>query len=492
MTAKPIGPRKGLFGYATVSGTPEPAQRPAISFTINPRQQEFIAALMAEVARAQAEYRVAQGEKGVVVPVTPGYRTFHYGGAIRGGKTIAALGAACLLAKAFPRSRWHVVRASFPDIRRTVLPSLDKVLVGSAVRWRRQSDDYYFEISNGSRVYMFAEAFDRDKDLDRWKGLETNGFIFEQLEEIQEAAFEKARERAGSWYNVEGAMPPPFILSTFNPAYNWIKEKIFDVWFRGELPADELFVKALPTDNPLVTEEQRKSWAKMPRDVYERFIKGSWEVEVKGAFLNTFDVDKHTRTGLRYDPSMDLWISFDFNVDPMTAIVFQTDGLRVFRVLKEYRIMGGDVFAACEAIRSDWWALRPMVRVTGDATGDNRMAGVRGAVSQYRTISEQLGIDYEDFDVPSKNPFIADSRIYCNSVIQWLPVFEIDAEGCPHLIRDCRFVQKGIDTQGRVCIEKSGVNLYTNTDNKQLGHLLDCLRYGIHVGVPDFMEIHRS
>lgn len=465
-------------------------RKPAIDLSVNPKQVEFTNVLLQEIAAAKDPSVKA-----------PGYRVINYGGAIRGGKTIACLSAAAILAKAFPGSRWHVVRAGFPDIRRTVLPSLDKVLVGAKLKWRRSADDYYCELRNGSRIYMFAENFSRDKDLNRWKGLETNGFIFEQLEEIQRETYDKATERAGSWYDVKGAMPPPFILNTFNPTFNWVKEDIFDAWQAGTLPVDEVFIPALPSDNPMVTDEQRRQWKKMPPDVYERFIGGKWEIEVKGAFLNMFDVDKHTAPPgvLKYRPAHELWISFDFNVDPMTAIIFQSDGRSWFHVLKEYRIEGGDVYAVCDQIREEWWHLRPSVRVTGDATGDSRMSGTRGAVSQYRIIAEQLRLDLDEFELATRNPFIADSRIYCNSVLRWLGDglvgcygVKIDAVNCPHLVKDCRFVQVGKDTEGKVAKQTAGVNPYTNMEAKDMGHLLDCLRYAFHAAVPDFIEIHRS
>lgn len=484
---------------------PAPRVPPAIEFIPNgprarPQACKLINAVLLEIAAAQNPDVVK----------SPGIRTIHAGGAIRGGKTISALAAAALLAKAFPRSRWHVVRASFPDIRRTVLPSLDKVLANTVLRWRRSADDYYAEMRNGSRLYMFAENFSRDKDLNRWKGLETNGFVLEQIEELQEATYDKALERSGSWYDVDGPMPPPMILSTFNPTFNWVKEKVFDVWEAGKagtgpgLPPDTIFIPMLPDDNPSVTAEQRKQWAKLPPDVYERFILGKWEIEVKGAFLNQFNEEKHTARGLRYNPEHDLWISFDFNVDPMCAIVFQTDGETFFHVLKEYRIDeaqakriaeeegeaadGADVFALCKMIRDDWFHLRPILRVTGDATGDNRMAGVRGAVSQYRIICELWDLDIdEDLFIPGKNPFIGDSRIYCNAVVRHLKGFRIDKDKCPWLIKDCRFYQVGKDREGKVAKLTTGVNLYTNMENQDMGHLLDTLRYGLHIAVPDFL-----
>lgn len=66
----------------------------------------------------------------------------------------------------------------------------------------RQSP-YEYTHPNGSVILFKSESYDRDKDLDWMKGLEVNGFLFEEINECQEQTFYKAFERAGAWI-IEG------------------------------------------------------------------------------------------------------------------------------------------------------------------------------------------------------------------------------------------------------------------------------------------------
>jgi len=45
-----------------------------------------------------------------------------YGGAIRGGKTFAGLGALLLLCKKYPKSRWAIVRTDLQTLKRNTIP----------------------------------------------------------------------------------------------------------------------------------------------------------------------------------------------------------------------------------------------------------------------------------------------------------------------------------------------------------------------------------
>ena len=459
----------------------------------NPKQRQLVETFLLEIAKIQKVIRdaISKNIRPEDVKYQDGKRIGHYGGAVRGGKTIADLSIGVLLGRAFPGTRTHVIRANFPDIERTVFPSLEKV-IPSSWRWRKQQGDYYVEQPNGSRLYFMAENFKQDKDLNRFKGLETNFFILEQLEELQEATYNKCLERVGS-YKVDGIyMPPGMILTNFNPTWNWVKSRIYEPALRDELPEDEIWIQALPDDNPWVGEDQWKQWRKMDPESYDRFIRGIWDLDVEGAFFNSFSKAKHVRKGLEYDPAWELWVSFDFNVDPMTCIVFQTDGRSFFRVLREYRVADSNTPELCDHIREDWIIPhRPMIRVTGDATGQNRLSGIRGALSQYQVIMDELRLDPDDFIIPNANPGIADSRAYANSVLTWLEGLEID-ESCEFLIQDLQFLQKGLTVDGKVTKQRTGVNKYTNLPANQMGHLADTFRYGLHVGLPDFVQLHRS
>ena len=50
-------------------------------------------------------------------------------------------------------------------------------------------------------------------------------------------------------------------------------------------------------------------------------------------FAYAFDANKHIASGLLYNPSLPVLLSFDFNKDPITCIAGQSDGARFRRGL---------------------------------------------------------------------------------------------------------------------------------------------------------------
>lgn len=406
-------------------------------------------------------------------------RYWHYGGAVSGGKTIITLLILCVLCKIYPQSRWHVIRQSMPDLERTAQESLTLILAdSSAVVWKKKKSDYFCQFANGSRIYFLAENYDRDKDLNRFKGLMTNGFLLEQAEELQYKTFEKAIERAGRWLGVKGPMPPPLILTTFNPTFGWLKKRVHDAFRAGKPPKGHYYLQALPHDNPWNTEEMWRSWENLDPETYSRFIEGNWELKVDNAFFHQFS-DRNVKP-CDFDWREDIWLSFDFNVDPMTCVIGQTDGQGWIRIIKEFRQPNSDTYALCDQISPFVYGREHLIKVTGDASGKNRMSGTRGHINQYEIIKNQLSLSYDQFVIPSVNPSIADSRTFMNSLLYRFPEFIIDPS-CEYTIQDLRFVETDFDRDGNLQIKKAGVNKSLQISNAQIGHLSDCVRYLCHV-----------
>ncbi len=447
-------------------------------FSKNKKQAQFLTELV----------KIINGESPV--------RNLYIGGAIRGGKTFVSLGGIVLLCKKYPGSKWHIVRESFPTLRATTIPSVEKILRGADVKWHKNPSDYNVEFPNGSRIYFFSENYAQDKDLDRFKGLETNGFLLEQIEELQEATFMKCLERCGSWYI--DPMPPALILSTFNPTFNWVKEKIYEPAMAGLLPETDYYLTALPTDNPFVTEDQWKAWERLDDESQERFIMGNWNLDVKGAFYGKFSRGQHIDNDLQFKDDEYVRLSFDFNVDPATCTVYQTDCYTYHHTLLEYRVENSDTYEICDRIKADFYHSDkyitgvPSFKIRGDASGKNRMSGTRGHINHYNIIQTELGLDLDAFDIPTVNPDISSSRVFGNSILQHHPNVKISEVGCPWLVKDMMFCLAGLDSNGRTVIQKTGKNPYINMDNKLLGHLLDTWRYGVHMDLAHFIKIPKS
>lgn len=200
-----------------------------------------------------------------------------YGGAIRGGKSYVGIGLLIALCKLFPGSRWAVVRKDLPRLRRNTIPIYDKIrpdrFIGTVnkVEWKATA-------TNGSEILFVPESIKDDPDLDRWKGLEVNGFLFEEANEMAEKTFFKAQERMGTWIipNTK-RQPPSLILSTCNPARNWVKRTFYDAWRSGAIKRPYFYLPANVTDNPYLSQEYLDDLKNLPKAEYERFVLGNWD-----------------------------------------------------------------------------------------------------------------------------------------------------------------------------------------------------------------------
>lgn len=204
------------------------------------------------------------------------YLYLLFGGAIRGGKTVCVLSLVFILCRVFPRSRWAIVRKDLPTLKRNTIPSFDKVrprpFVGDVNR-----SDWVARCENGSEILFFAESIKDDPELNRWRGLEVNGFVLEEANELSEAAFNKAIERAGTWSLPSGAQPPPLVVGTCNPSKNYVKRRFYDPWHARTLAAPYYFLPARIDDNPHNPPAYVKSLENLPPADFARFVKGDWE-----------------------------------------------------------------------------------------------------------------------------------------------------------------------------------------------------------------------
>lgn len=227
----------------------------------------------------------------------------------------------------YPKSRWAIVRATNTVLEETVLVTLqqllDQGLSNDVRKWRKAPGGGRITLNNGSQIIFHAESYDSDKDLNRFKGLEVNGFGIDEINEIQEVTFNKCIERAGSWQHSPGC--PIKIIATCNPTHNWVKERVYDRWKDNTLPERWAYVPAKITDNPFLDPMYVESLKDLPIFQYQCFVEGDWDAMPRtgGEFYKLFDHEKSVKP-IQYDPDLALHLAWDFNVNPyMTCCVWQ-------------------------------------------------------------------------------------------------------------------------------------------------------------------------
>ena len=189
-------------------------------------------------------------------------------------------------------------------------------------------------------------------------------------------------------------------------------------------------------------------------------------------FAYAFDQTKHVGE-CAFENNKHVWLSFDFNVDPLTCIAAHCDnfGMKIFR---EWSITSGDIYEICERVKIDLPSA--VFLVTGDSTGAGRSALTKGNTNYYTVIKRALNLVDTQLKKPNINPSIGDSRVHTNSMLQHFPV--VISPECKGLIRDLRYVE--MDEEGDLIKDRK-------TDTRK-ADLLDCFRYLINSAYPNYLK----
>jgi hypothetical protein len=399
------------------------------------------------------------------------YSFLTYGGAMGGGKTYVCLAVLLLLCRIYPKSKWCVIRESIPTLKRTTLESFKKIVPANFIKSFNQQD-FIYTFNNDSQILFMAENWEDDKDFDRFKGLEVNGFLLEQVEELQESLLNICFIRAGR--HLIEKMPRPLILANVNPTLTWPKEQIYERYVNGTLPEDWYYEPAKISDNPALfndTVYMHNVTAHLDPLTKARMIDGDWSAfAVDKPYFYNFSIGKHVIKEYTPNRHLPILVSFDFNVEPMTAIVAQQIDIWTSYIFDEIEIKTGSTEEMCEIVKSKYngWELL----ITGDATGRNRTSITRGNINHYMVIQESLGIPERNMLVPRQNMAHKDSRVLCCSVLQHAQWFI--TENCKKTINDCVYAQ----------VDEKGDLLKTKDKGR---HFFDNARYVTHAHFPDFI-----
>lgn len=399
------------------------------------------------------------------------YNFLCYGGAMGGGKSYVSLAILILLCKIYPESKWCVIRESLPTIKRTTLPSFKKVLPMNFLKSYNQQENIA-TFNNGSQILFMAEDYANDKDFDRFKGLEVNGFLLEQIEELQRGLLDVCIIRAGR-HRLKGETPKPLILATVNPTLTWAKDDIYARYTNGTLPEDWYYLPASIFDNPALSDDRdyMDRFKNLDPLTYARHIEGNWSAfAVDKPFMYCFE-DKHVSKTIELNQKDTVYLSFDFNVDPITCTAWQI-GKDFIHGLYEFRLRNSNLYELCDVIKSTLPKCHYII--TGDASGLSRHVVNKGNINNYTIILKELGVSINQLKVPKSNPPINESRTLCNSIFARHANVLLH-ERMKYLIEDNRFVQVKDDGS----IDK--------TSNAHMGHLLDTERYIFNSFKHDFI-----
>ena len=155
-------------------------------------------------------------------------------------------------------------------------------------------------------------------------------------------------------------------------AYN----QLYELYKLGQDPAKVAAMQWQSWQFPTITSpfipiaEIEAAKADMDDKSFKQEFLASFEV-MSGRVYYPFDRNVHVGKYL-FNPKLPIWIGMDFNIDPMSAIVFQPQPSGELWAVGEIVLFGSNTEEVCEAIDKRFWRNQNQITVYPDPAGGQR------------------------------------------------------------------------------------------------------------------------
>lgn len=296
---------------------------------------------------------------------------------------------------------------TYPMLREATQAALFEIL---------ETNDIPYEYNKGENVVTMSDTKSRIifrpvDDFERLRGTNLAWFGLDELTYSPEPA----------WLRLEGRLRDPLAerlcgFAAWTPkGYDWVYQK-----FIADPVAGYEAVIAKAFENRFVLDKVPDFYERLKRSYDETF----YQQEVLGQYLSlqgglvygAFDRRDHIKP-LQVNPNCALLWALDFNVDPMSSVVVQIHGAKVF-VLDEIVLRHASTQQACTEFEKRFPNHRMGVVIYGDASGNSQQT--TGA-SDYQIVREHFRAHYGagvTYKVPKANPNVRERVMLMNSKLR--------------------------------------------------------------------------
>lgn len=202
------------------------------------------------------------------------YRYHCHAGTTGSGKSFLDIGLLHLLCGSIPGVRFFIGRKSEKNLKQTTIPSYNEVKRKTKTENESRIVDMVAKYTNGSEIVFIWCDITKDPDLNNIRGLEVNGGLFEEANQIDKKYFEIAKTRIGRWRK---DLCPAFILLNLNPSVGWVKDLFYDNWIAGTMPTGHYFEEFDEHDAIDASgAEYVRGLSDLASEEYDRFVKNKW------------------------------------------------------------------------------------------------------------------------------------------------------------------------------------------------------------------------
>lgn len=316
-----------------------------------------------------------------------------YGGAAGGGKSWLGCLWVAVMCEAYPGTAWGIGRKELKNLKRTTLRTFFSVMAHygweSPHHYRYNQQDSAIHWHNGSVIHLLDMAYQPSDPLFlRFGGLELTGAFVDESNEMRQTAISILKTRIGRCKNKEYELSPT-LFESFNPDKGHVYSRYYKPWKQKELPEHMCFIKALPTDNPHLSEDYIEQLRNSDQVTRERLLNGNFEYDDDPAKLMEYDaiVDIFTNKGHEGD---DTYISVDVaRMGSDRAVVFVWSGLQVKKTVVFDKCRTTELVAEIQSLEREHHVRRSHVVVDEDGVGGgvvDQLSGCKGFVNNSKAI----------------------------------------------------------------------------------------------------------
>jgi hypothetical protein len=189
-----------------------------------------------------------------------------------GGKSVFLVNEGIQLSLDYPGNVGLLCRWELESLRRTTLMTLEDYLPDQLIANHHKTEKYY-QLINGSIIfYGGLKPSSEAVSTERLKSMELGWFAIDESTEIQKKYFDILKTRLR--HKVNGRTIRYKGLLASNPEPGWVRSDFID----NKSP-DQIFIPALPTDNPYLPEGYVDSLKRnLPSELVKKYLEGDWDV----------------------------------------------------------------------------------------------------------------------------------------------------------------------------------------------------------------------
>lgn len=237
-----------------------------------------------------------------------------FGGAKRGGKTVALCQKIIALSLTFPGNRGILIRQNLTDLKDSTLVTFEQVCPPGIIAQHHKNDRKY-TFKNGSH-FIYRGVGDL-KELEKVKGVDTGWAACDEPSEIDLQTYLMILAQL-NWVLPSGKRPPYMFLLACNPEPGWVKQRFPDyLGWDADKPSpilergDRAFIPSLTRDNPGLPDGYIEFLLEnFPEEWVHKYVNGSWEVS-EGMVFKEWDRRIHVVDELPPLQTMDYYSSID-------------------------------------------------------------------------------------------------------------------------------------------------------------------------------------